>query len=182
MLNLAQRLAQLLAIDDDRLGIQGNIQGARKLSLAGVAPAVVGTSLHGNITPLHQSLLAAFHLQLQLALNDHSEVHGHSAMPHGLTARVVVDVAHDGTAGDHEGRVIDEVVLVLVQVGIVAEGSGKGPEGVGEEEIDANVGALPFDWLGDFGLEGGGSVFLVGRDEAVNLGEVFLRKGAHFEG
>lgn len=110
---LAHTLPQLLPVDDGRLRVQRDIQGARKLRLARVAPAVVGAALDGDVAAPHEALLAALELELELALDADANVERDGAVPDlGGDVGVVVDVADGGAAGDHKGGAVDEVVGV----------------------------------------------------------------------
>ena len=110
---LAHTLAQLHPVDHSRLRIQGDIHGAGEVRLARVAPAVVGTALDGDVATPHEALLAALEFDLELAFDADSNVQRDGAVPDLLgDVGVVVDVADDSAAGDHEGGFVDEVVGV----------------------------------------------------------------------
>ena len=110
---LTHALAQLHAIDHSRLRIQGNIHSAREVRLTWITPAVVRATLDSDIATLHEALLAALQLELQLAFDADPNVQRDGAVPDLLGhVRVVVNVADDGTPGDHEWGLVDEVVGV----------------------------------------------------------------------
>ena len=135
---LSHALPQLLSVDDGRLGVERDVERARKLCLARVAPAVLRAALDSHITALHQPLLAALELELDLALDADANVERNGAMPDlGGLVGVIVDLADGGAAGDHEGRFLGEVVGVGGQVGVLGQGRGEGGEGVDEGEVAA---------------------------------------------
>lgn len=62
----------------------------------------------------------------------------------------------------------------------MGERGGEGGEGVEEGEVAAEGAAFPVDGFGDGGLEGRGAGFwVVGCDEAVDEGEVFVGEVGH---
>ena len=151
------------------------------MRLARVAPAVVCAALNGHVASLHDALLPTIEFELKLAFDNDANVHGHRTVPdHVRDPGVVVDVADDGAVGDHEGRFVDEVVGIGGQVAVVREWSGEGGHAVEEGEVDTEGGTLPVDGFGNGGLEGGGACGrVVGRDEALDGGEIFVRELRH---
>ena len=126
---LAHTLSQLHPVDDSRLRIQGHVQDARKLRLARVAPAVIGAAHDRHVAALHEALLPALELELDFALDADANVERDGAVPDVLRhVGVVVDVADDGAAGDHKRGLVDEVVLVGGEVGVLGERGGEGGE------------------------------------------------------
>ena len=97
---------------------------------------------------------------------------------------MVINVAQDDAAGDHEGRFVDQVVRVGGQVGVVGEGRGERGRAVAEREVAADCRTLPGDGLWDGGFEGCGAGFwAVGCDEAGDFAVVFVgERGGHFFG
>ena len=110
---------------------------------------MVRPSLDRHIPSLHQPLLAALQLELDLALDHDPKIERPGAEPNRFRAGVVVDVAQDDAARDHERGLVDQVVGIGDQIGIVGQGRGEGGGGVAEEEVAPDLRALPVDVFGD---------------------------------
>jgi hypothetical protein len=111
-----------LAIDNDGLDIEEDVEHASGLLVGEVAPLVHGGTVDGDITGAHDALLAAAEAELHLTLAAGADNEGQGAVEVGLGARGKVDHADADTVGDvQRGADLGELdVGVAVQVDGVA--------------------------------------------------------------
>ena len=156
--NPPQILPQPLPIPQlNRLGSLQHIEYPGPSALLGrrIPPRVVRAPLHRHIAPLQHPRLPTVQNQLNLSLNDNSQIQRQRPVHRRGVAGREVDDAPDATAGDGDARRVGEVGDVGGDVGLVGHLDRLGGGGVHEGEIHGVVHDA-------FGGDGGGD--LVGED------------------